>query len=105
MSKPSFKNFSWSLGDEGDPKNPYQFLEYRFSYNGREYVVHIGVTEWVLVDGWLRWGWSTADQRRQMVKNKTGLELSWLRRLQEKYSKMEWLQERAERELFCRRIG
>jgi hypothetical protein len=44
-------NFKVKGGNEGPKHDPYGYSEYSFEYRGRKYVVHMGLAQWIEVDG------------------------------------------------------
>jgi len=44
-------NFTVKGGGEGPSHDPYHYDEYRFEYRSKKYVIHMGLAQWIEVDG------------------------------------------------------
>ena len=51
MSESSISNFKVKGGSEGPKHDPYGYNEYSFTQNGKNYIVHMGLAQWIKIDG------------------------------------------------------
>jgi hypothetical protein len=50
-NKDNVYGFKVKCGNEGPKHDPYGYSEYSFEYRGRKYVIHLGLAQWIEVDG------------------------------------------------------
>ena len=85
-------NFKSKSGSEGPSHDPYSYNEFSFKKDGKEYIIHMGLAQWIKIDGKKIGAFEDDyDNEEQFIKKHTGIDYKDLQDLmykdQENYDK------------------
>ena len=68
-------NFKSKSGSEGPSHDPYSYNEFSFKKDGKEYIIHMGLAQWIKIDGKKIGAFEDDyDNEKQFIKKHTGID-------------------------------
>ena len=68
-------NFKSKSGSEGPSHDPYSYNEFSFKKDGKEYIIHMGLAQWIKIDGKTIGAFEDDyDNEKQFIKKHTGID-------------------------------